>query len=355
MFELEEVIKEEFLNRNNKKIKDESLNEYLMSFKNVDLARFALTQGFIDEEYQNIFIIKTLKNRPKKYIVDFIINNLEKILESYIKIIGVNGVEQLKVVIKNNKKKFIFGYELLSIHFIDILKYFSLAKVEYNNKDDSLKFFMPEEYIDIFNKCLKDKELLKENKYNDEVFEYSSSVINTYGIITLNKLHEIFESQMFKIDKNELEHIIASVAIYKELYIYNYNDELLLCNLTFDNEDTAIVFYEKQKMNYRKYSKEDYKKISDFSYVNGLKSYKKFVNYLYDNYDGIYMDMDYINEFIIYDFISFAQNSTEDAERVFRTNIVKILEADQKEVDRLLKLMKNIFDEYPKWIKRGNV
>lgn len=355
MYEFEEIMKNEFLKFNNKKVKEETLNEYLASLKNEELTRFAITQVFVDKDYYNLFKVKNLNNRAKKYIIDYIMDNLDKILESYIKIIRTHELEQLKTVIKNNNKKLIFGSLPISIHFINILKNFSLAKVEYNDKDDSLKIFMPNEYIDIFNSCIKNKKLLEVNKFNNQVYDYAETVINTYGIVTLDKLHELFENQMFKIDKDELQHIIASIAIYEEMYIYEYNGEMLLCNLEFADEDFALDFYDNQKMDYKKYSKEDYKKISNCTYVEKLKSYKKFINYLCKNYEGISEDIEYINEFIVYDYINFAQISIEDADHAFRTNIVKILETDDKELEDLLKLMKNIFNEYPKWYKRGNI
>ena len=139
------------------------------------------------------------------------------------------------------------------------------------------------------------------------------------------------------------------------MYTYQYDDEILLCNLEFYDEDKAIDFYENQKKDYKKYSKEDYKKISSCQYVEGLKSYKKFINYLCTNYEGIAEDINYINEFIIDDYISFAQISLTDADYAFRNNIVRMFEVDNEDVEILLKLMKDIFNEYPKWIKRGHV
>ena len=129
-------------------------------------------------------------------------------------------------------------------NFINFLYIFSIVKVEYNSKKDSLKFFMPKEFIDIFESSLKNKKILEENKFNNKVYDYVETVINTYGIVTLNKLHELFENQMFKIDKDELQHIIASIAIYEEVYIYEYKGKMLLCNLEFADEDLALVFYD---------------------------------------------------------------------------------------------------------------
>lgn len=355
MDEIGEILRDEFLNSNNKRIKDETIEEYLASLKNCELTRLAITQVFVDMDYVKLFKVKNLNNRPKKYIIDYIMDNLDAILRSYIKIIGTDELEQLKLVMNNNGKKVIFGKFPISIHFINILKNFSLAKVEYNKKEDSLKFFMPQEFIKIFEDGLKDKKLLEENQYNSKAFAYVKTVVDTYGIVTLNKLHELFETQMFKIDITRLQHIIESISMYEEIYIYYYNNEVLLCSLEFDTEDMALNFYNKQKMTYKKYSKENYKLISDYTYVKKLKSYKKFVNYLCKNYVGISEDMDYIDEFIVYEYISFAQLSIDEADQAFKANIVEIFEVNDKELEEMLGLIRNIFNEFPKWIKRGNV
>ena len=355
MIELEQIIKEELFGVNNKKIKEENLKEYLTSLKKEELIKMAISQTFIDKNYFDLYKVNNLKNKAKKEIIDYITEKLDKILESFIKIIKTEEIEQLENVIKNNGKKILFDDLKVSIRFILLLKNFSLAKVEYNNKEDSLKIFMPKEFVDIFNNCFKNKKLLELNNYNNKVYNYVRDVINTYGIVTLDKLYELFESQMFKIDKKDLKHIIEIVTIYEEEHIYEYNGETLLCSVEFGDEDYALYFYDSQKMDYKRYSKEDYKNISSFKYVEKLKAYKKIVNYLCRNYGGISEDLEYINDFIVYDYLASAQTSIETADYNFRANIVKILEVNNGEIEELLKLMKNIFKEYPKWIKRGNV
>ena len=83
MFDIEELIKDEFLNTNNKKISNETLKEYLTSLKNDELTKLAIIQVFVDKDYTNLFKVKSLNNKPKKYIVEYITENLNKILESY--------------------------------------------------------------------------------------------------------------------------------------------------------------------------------------------------------------------------------------------------------------------------------
>lgn len=355
MFDIEEVIKDEFLNINNKKISNETLKEYLNSFKNEELTKLAITQVFVDKDYINLFKVKNLNNKPKKYIVEYITENLDKILESYLKIIEDVELQQLKFIIDNNGKKISFIEKPVSIHFISFLKLFSLAKVEYDKKNESIKFFMPKEFIEILEKSLNNKELLKINKYNNKIFNYSEMLINTYGIITLKKLHEIFESQMFKIDIDELNHIIESKSFFEDINIYLYNEEKLLCNCEFEDEDYALNFYEEQKMNYRIFGKKDYELINDGLYVDNLKSYKKFINYLCKNYIGIDRDIDFIKEMIVNDYIYSAQTCIEEADDNFKKNMEQIIEVDKKTLDELLVLMKKIYKDYPKWLKRGNV
>lgn len=275
-------------------------------------------------------------------------------MKSYIKIIKDVELEQLKLIIDNSGKKLFMEKIPISIHFINFLKTFSLAKIEYNAKDDSIKPFMPKEFIKVFEDNLNNEELLKINNYNNEIYNYSEAVINTYGIITLKKLHDIFESQMFKIDIDELNHVIESKSFFEEINIYLYNDEKLLCNLEFADEDYALDFYEEQRMHYNKFSKQDYKLISEGKYVDKLKSYKKFVNYLCRNYIGISKDIEFIKQIIVNDYIYSAQISIEDADNNFKKNIQDFIETDEETLNELLVLMKNIYREYPKWIKRGN-
>ena len=355
MIELEQIIKEELLGVNNPKIKVETLNEYLGSLKVKELHKMAIFPAFIDDDFLSFAEVERLKNKPKKNIIAYVTKNLDKILESYIKIIRTNEINQLKIIIKNNNKKIIFGDLPISIHFLLFLKKFFIAKVEYDNKDDSFRVFIPEEFITILNNCFENKELLKLNKLNNNVYNYVKNVINTYGVITIDKLYELFEKQMFRINEDKLRHIITICSVYEEENFYEYNGEIILYSSSFESDEDALAFYNSQKMNYKKYSKEDYKNIANFQYAEKLKSYKKFVNYLYRNYYDISDIFDYIKNFIIYDYLASAQLSIEEADNNFKANIIKILEVDNEEIEELLKLMKNIFNEYPKWIKRGNI
>lgn len=351
MFEIQEIIQDELLNLGNKKVKEENINEFLKGFSKEELTRFAITQVMIDEDFLNLYKVHNLNHKPKKIIIKYILDNLEDILRAYIKIMDTNILNAFKIIIKNNGKE-INEDNSISLKSIYFIKQFSIAKVEYNKKQNYVKFFMPKEYIEIFNKALIDKELLEENQYFDEVFNYSKNVINTYGIITTDKLHELFVSQMYDIDIDELMHIVAAKAFYEDIEIFE--EENLLCSIEFIDIDYAIDFYENQKGKYKIFDKEDYQAISDGTYVEKLKSYKDLVNYLCRNYQGIYNDIDFIRDFIVNDFIATAQIDLKEAKVNFKHNITDIIDADSKEIKKLLELTEKVYQEYPKWKKRGN-
>ena len=352
---VEKAIKQEFLSYNSKKVKEETLVEFLKSQKKDELIRLIVVQAIVENDNSKLVKIKSFENKTKDDIIQYIVNNLDEIIRAYFYSFRPIELEQLKVAIKNNKKKIKFDQEPLSLHFIDIIKNFSLAKVEYNKKEDTIIIFMPQEFIDIFNKYLKNEKLLEENKYNFKIFDNVQNIVNTYGIINFNKLHEIFNKQIFKIDKNELEQVIFTSSVFDEMPIYNYNGEDLICNLEFMNYDYAVNFYKKQRMNYKIYTKEEYEKIASYEYLNNLKSYQKFKNYLIENYDDIEDEFDYINNFLICDYLNFAQVSLNDAEIAFETNVVKTFYVTQEDIKEMKKYLKDIYDEYPKWLKRGNI
>ena len=86
------------------------------------MTRLAITQVFVDEDYYSLVKVKNLNNRPKKYIISYIMDNLNKILESYIKIIRTGWLKQLKIVIDNNKNEIKFEKLPISIQFYKFFK-----------------------------------------------------------------------------------------------------------------------------------------------------------------------------------------------------------------------------------------
>ena len=355
--EIDEIIKEEILVKNNKKVKEETLEEYLSGITKDELARLAFFQAFADQDYEDIFKIKNLKKMSKKDIINYITDNLDKILKCFIKVMSENCLIQLKKIIsKQNDINYDMSKLNLSFHTLGFLKSFSLAKVEFNKQTEVLKIYFPKEFVTILEKCLTDVNILDENRKFNKVCDYVESTLEIYGIIPLSQIHEIFERQLLKIELEQLEHIIEIKNIIDDVFVLcNYENDKLICEMDFTDKDDAINFYEKQKGNYKKYGKKTLEMIKNDTYVETLKSYKKFVNYLCRNFDDVSEDIEEIKNFIVLDYINSAQISKEIADINFKNNIDKMFDIPENEKEKLRMLVSDIYDEYPKWRKRGNV
>lgn len=350
-----EVIKNSILNENNKKINEqENLEEYLNGFKRDELIRMAVSHVFVNDDYTDLFLIHTMKNKPKKQIIEYVVKHYEDILISYIKIMSENMIINLKRIIENlKKKKFMIDYNL-SLYAIMYLKMNHLAKIE--NKKGQTKIFMPKEQVEIVDQLLKDKKLIKENQKNNEIITYTEAILNCYGIIPLEKLYEIYEEQIQKIDKEELKHVIQSKAMHDDnIYTYTYDDDILICGIDFYDEDEAIYFYENQKGDYRIFTKEDYFSIQAESYIESFDSYKRLMLFLNQNFDLDIENQTEIKEMLVMDYISTAQLSQEQADKNLKHNLDEMFELTEKDKRQVIKYMQNIYKKYPKWKKRGNI
>ena len=351
----DELLKKDILTKNNKKVKEQTLKRYLKSFDLDELIRFLTPKVFVDEETGNISDMEMININSKKNLINYITNNLEDILKCFIEKTRTEEVNQLKFILENNNKDLLFDECPLSLNFINDLKILCFTKVYYNNKKDLIKFFMPIEFIEIFNKILKDKEVLEKNKYYNDIYDYTESIINTYGIITLTKLLELFEKQMFKIEEEKLINIVNLSLSYDKLIFHPSEEDVLVCNLEFSNEDAAEEFYKDQTEDYKVYSKEEYKKISSYDYLYKLKSYNELKNYFSNNYKTIEIDFEKFKKSIVTNYINIAQVSIDSANEFFKIHIKYFIEVDNEKEDYILKLVNDIFENYPKWRKRGNV
>lgn len=58
---------------------------------------------------------------------------------------------------------------------------------------------------------------------------------------------------------------------------------------------------------------------------------------------------------LLLDYINLAQSDEEEAKEAFIQNVNEFFEVEEKEKKEMLMLVQEIFKEYPKWKKRGNI
>ena len=348
-----------YLKEDNKKINyDWNLDEYLNTFTNKVLTKCAIVYFLDKEDYSKILEIENMANKEKSYIIDCVKENLSNIISSYVKILPNYLIKQLRKLIKNNgciscglqSMKF-------SIQFLDFLKKNVFARVYLDKKNEMINVYMPEEIVKIVDEILNNKEIMKANKKCNRIYDFVDACVDTYGILTVEELNTLCKKFNFKIDAEELINIVSSHMLVDDSYIvHSYNQTKLICNIEFYTEDEAFDFYEKLSGNLNlKFSLKDMEDIKNCKYIYKLRSYKKLINWLNEIFGWIKEDSEYLDCFIINDYISSAQINIEIAEKNFRNNIDGVLELDPIEKNIMANMLKDLYDEYPKWSKRGNV
>lgn len=349
------------LERDNKKINtEETLDEYLKTFTNEKLTRFALVSIYSNPKLTDLIKIRNINNKPKRYIINYIKENINDVIGIYPKVINKNHFNQLKKIIKNNGNlKFYLkdGFKI-NLHFIQFLKDTPLGKVYYNKNEDSIQIHIPKEFNDILNYIINNKEVIKENKKYNEIYNFTESVLDVYGILTLEELHYLYTKNIKNIEHDELNKVLNTYIMVNDgFFVYSYDGVTLIANIEFSDLDKTFDFYEEYtgEIN-KKLTKKDIASIRDYTYLRRLKSYKKLIDYLDTMYEGIKEEHQYLDEFIIIDYLYSAQISIERADSNFRNNIINVLEGiDIIQINILSNMMKEIYNEYPKWKKRGNI
>ena len=131
------------------------------------------------------------------------------------------------------------------------------------------------------------------------------------------------------------------------------DDEILVCGIEFDEENLALDFYSKMQGNYKKFTKKEYEMFCNDTYIETLNSYKELVKYLEYNYD--IEDISVIKDLLILDYVEVSQLDSLKANNSLEEHIKEFFEVDKLQLGIISSMIKNIYDEYPKWIKKGDI
>lgn len=349
MFEKFDKIYVEDLKKGNKKIKKESLNEFLNSFELDALKSCALISHlFKPEELE-----PHLKSYTKEDYVESIKDNLNSLFRNLILLVDFDSLDLLYEIVYS-KDVIELDAKDINIELICFLKYICFIKAEYIEKQNKLKIYMPQEFKDELIDCFDDEELVETSENASDIYDFSETVLSAYGVIPVSKLHEIYEMYIEKISYDEFAGMLFLKCFYGGSKMINYNNEDLFHSMSFDNMEDAIKFYNEQEGNYRIYGLEEYERIEDCSYIVKTKAYSKVTRFLFENYEFTEDEFVDINLLIIFDYLYTSQLSIELADENFKNKMIEIFNINTEELNKLLGYMRNIYKEYPKWRKRGN-
>lgn len=345
----EEAIVNEFFVKDSKRIKKESIDSYLNSFELNQLRGAAVISYLFETEELDLDI----KKSKKEYYIKCIKDNIDSYISNLVVLVDLDLLGLLEEI-ANNKDVTILDKPIGYCELIGFLKNMCFISTEYDKEKERLKIYMPDEFKEEICKCLNDEELLDLNSDYTSIYEISNVILSAYGIIEIDKLHEIFEMYIDKIDIEEFANILFLKCLYKGNNLFDYKDKQLFCNIEFSNKEEAFKFYKEQEGNYRIYGIDEYAMIDEGCYITNLKSYDKIVDFFLKKYEITEEEFIYLNEMILVDYLFTAQLSVERADENFKSNVKDMFNITDNDLNRALTLMKNVFKDYPKWKKRGN-
>ena len=354
MNEILNDISKEIIKFNNKEVKVESLKEYLKAFNVKELKSYATLYLTYESMSKNLNKIKDIVDMKKDELINYIIKHINDIAKFYY-IISDNNIKKeiIKISKDNLEDKIIF--DIKNINTIMFLKDNYIAKVQYLENDNKVKIFIPKEIASIFIKLSTDKKIIKESNIYNDLNNFTDLVLNVYGIVILEVLMDLYEEYYPKMDDNRFIDLLNISSITNGSYQMIFDGEdILISGLDFDNEEHIINFYENQQGYYHHYSIEELQDIYTLTYLKNMDEYIELYNYIesiFEECDGLDEDL----EFIVSDFIYQAQINMENAIKAVKSHLKKILDLEKEEIEYSIKLLIKIFDNYPKWIKKGNI
>lgn len=330
-----------------KDIKEMSAKEFYNSLDKNSLNNIIVTYYILSNNEEDLKDFISYK--PKKSeMIDFICENLKEIIKSCLINCELDTCNEiLSIASKKGIRKFDDGNFKPLLSIVDL----KLGCVKYDKKTKKMLVFIPEEIRKNIICIFKDDNIIECIKENDNLGNIILGIMSTYGVIELNRL-----GQLLEIDSNYLLEYILRRKVSNEICEICYNNgNILIGSIGLDEKFMLDLNEMHKKYNIRKYSLDDYKKIECGEYLESLKSYKKLVKYLKDEYRFSNPDLVMFRDLVVLNFINNTEEKEFDATEALYRDLDDFIEKDEVEYKKIEKMVKDIYKEYPKWEKFGNI
>lgn len=311
----------------------ENYSNYLENLKKDELNK-------IVKDYHEICDIydfeqgKNITKKNKKEIIDYITYNINNYIPSLIKLLDKNDYEILKNIIKNYKK---LNNECIKENkqFFDYLISKQILFVSKTTK-------MPKDIYNLIKATIIDKSTTKEITKNNYLYDLAKGLVIAYGVI---------DKKMFvdKLKKVDLKALLKIEYYYKKTYIIT-KDMVITKKITnkektkkYLNNTVCKEFKNKELIN-----------LARLKYHHNLKSYKKLLKTLKNNYVFKTEDINFIDKELI---IPYLYNSLSEEDSAYKKMLKKVDNLfefnNDKLKNKIIKLIIDIRNNFPIWEYRG--
>ena len=309
---------------------NENYDEFISSFTKEQIEKIYKLDAVINDNSEELAHIWSLSIHPKKTIVEDFKNNIKEIYSNILMNAPEEFIKQLEVYVKIYEDKIlimdIFNLKL-SLHFIEFLLNYNLAKVKYLKSENKLYIYTPIELRNILKEILKNKDIKLKCKETSKYKNNIHNIIATYGIISVKDLSKIYNKIYEKTDQHNLiNKIIINSAFDGEINLISTDEGYIVYGVTFEDEDDALSFYYSlpENIDYKIYMKEEYEEIGEGTYHQKFEEFNKLYVFLENIFE---MDEEEIYEFddtIILDYMFSYQFDAETAKSNLNANLDKL-------------------------------
>ena len=298
--------------------------------------------------YPYIIINEIDPPNSKDDIQRIIDSNLEEIIKTYIRFLPQESIRSLREIIAEDYDDIIFED---SVNTYNILRKQNIITTDYDENKKLIKSKMKREYKDIFFNHINDHVLQKDNILFHELISFIKLYLNAYGVIDINTLNNFINKNLRYISENDLyKYILIENLLTNSIYIH----ENLVYSNRFTSTGELLDFYNSQEGEYRIFTSKELKSLLENTYILDLDSYEKIKNYFDLRYYHIENYVYKVND-VIKDYLDDRQISKEKADKNLLDYINDYFDVDEDILNSLKELLNNLYLEYPKWIKRGNI
>lgn len=298
----------------------ETLKEHYASLKKEDFNNILGIYTLIKDDIEVLAEVPLDEESTIEEMQDYTLTNLEEIYMTILSALSESIITQLSIFIKKScyYKGSIHDDDFIySIDFITKLYQLRLGKVNYNKDTRNIEFYIPKELFKLISKIIKNKQFQKTNEEINAISNYTDKILSAYGIISLNKLHEIINKVFIKIDKEDLETMLRKISIcFNEINYFGDEGDVIIANSSFEEEDEAYTFYNSlSDGEYKVFTKEEYDLLGEDAYHLNFKAYDELMEYLNYEADLTNEQIALIETEIIIDYLKSYQQDTELANK----------------------------------------
>lgn len=275
-----------------------------------------------------------IEKKKKQDVLDYIIDNINNYLVFFVKSLDLTDFEILKLII-SNPKKVTDEFLVENREFINFLLTKSILFQKENLE-------IPNDINHILKNILNDKNVSLYVKKCNRVYMISSGLVVAYGVVDKG----YFEKRLKDLDENAL---LKVAYYYKKDYVI---EEKRVVSKKLSNKKKINKYLKNQ--NYKEFTNKELSELGESIYHHEIKSYKKLIKMLKNNYVFKNNDIMYVDKVIIIPYLYNSLNEEEVANKTLEETVIKLFEFKGETLkNKMLENIKKVREDFPLWEYRG--